>query len=345
MKNLLLIDLKKSVELVFGRKISSYRDAMELQNLILLSTEKKIALPSIRRIFNQVKYQGNFSKNTTTILEEFIQNNTQKKREPGTQFSADWLLHFLENAPINNINNPFLIQFIRSYYAVQINRGEKMDPLLIKKIAESPIGRRVFFDQFVNLDELFGSYGLGIQYYLSVEKKDEHRAFAICILALKEIILKNKMGVINRFHSLPPFRNDYHPFIQGRMRAIQWYCKAAPIYPNPKETILSDISHHVISSRNYKNYPAYELMLLEMFWKTREVELGNWLSQITFEKWKNSWSLDNAIDIGYYSVLKELMLKFTLNNNKLNKAISKLPSSNSLPPLATKYYKELLSLK
>ncbi len=339
-----LDQLKSDIENVFQRKISSHRDCIALQNHIFLSTEKKIALSSIRRLFGQVVYQGQFTAYTISIFDEYIERQKQTDHPKDNLFTAEWLLHVLENAPTKRINNPFLVQFIRSFYAVQLASSSPIDPQLLKKIAQSKIGRRVFFDQFIYLDELIGSYGMGMQFYLMEETDPEHRAFALTILALKEVLLNNKAKANQYLQLIPIGQENFHPFIQGRIRSIQWYCREKNFYSSKtKSIILSDVSKQNISHRHYKDFPAYELMLLETFWRTQDLDLGFWLTQHTLNKWKKHWKTNGPMDPGYYVVLKELMLKFSECLPSVYKMVMRLPVPNAQPQLASRFYQQLLN--
>ena len=339
-----LTSLRDQLEFAFDKKIERHSDCVGLQGHILLSVEKKIAISSIRRLFKQVKYEGGFSCQTLKALEDFIRYHQTKRNNNEYAYSANWLLEILENTPSRKINNSFIVQFIRSFYAVQISNHFAIDPLFMKDLAYSKIGRRIFFDQFVHLDGLNGSYGEGIAYYLEAETIDEHRAFAICLLGLREYLYKSKKKAQAYYLMLPQWSYQFHPFIQGRIRALEILLEdkkfSAKAFQN---MVRKDMDHQEIINENYRSFPAYELMILESLWRKRDFENGLWLTVQTIEKWSAYWNLKTGMDKGYYHVLKSLMLNFSMGCKSTFQRVAKLNTSDELPKLAEKFYAELLA--
>jgi hypothetical protein len=339
-----LTSLRDQLEVAYDKKIERHGDCIGLQGHILLSVEKKIAISSIRRLFKQVKYEGGFSCQTVKVLEDFIRYHQTKRNNNEYAYSANWLLQVLENAPSRKINNPFIVQFIRSFYAVQISNHLAIDPLFMRDLAHSAIGRRVFYDQFVHLDGLNGSYGEGMEHYLEAETIVEHRAFALCLLTLREYLYRSKKKAQAYYQMLPEWSPQFHPFIQGRIRALQILLEDRKLRPNDfQKWVMEDMKHQVIINKNYRGFPAYELMILESLWRTRDFENGLWLTVQTLEKWSAYWNLKTGMDKGYYQVLKSLMLNFSMGCKSTFQRVAKLNASDEMPKLAEKFYISLLA--
>ena len=339
-----LVSLREQLEFTFDKKIEHHNDCISLQDHILLSVEKRIAISSIRRLFKQVKYEGGFSYQTLKILEEYIHYHQAKKDNGEYAYSGKWLLEVLENAPTRKINDAFLVQFIRSFYAIQLSKHHALDPLFLKDVAESKLGRRIFYDQFLHLDGLKDNYGLGISYYLDFETVPEHRAFAICLLGLREYLYGTMKKAHHFYNMLPKWDDHFHPFIQGRIRGLGILLGYIQSDSTEFQTMVeSDINRHAIVNKNYRGFPAYELMILETLWRIRDYNAGLWLTQKTLEKWSTSWQMKTGMDEGYYQVLKRLMLNFSLGYKTTFQKVAKLKVSDVMPKLAEKFYAELLA--
>lgn len=337
--------LRKEIELAFGRKIIANSDIIELQNKIEFTTHQPIANSTLRRLFKLVKYEGRFSAHTINTLNEYVNLEKTKHSKTRNHFAADWLIHVFHHLDKIDINDRVLLQAIRSFYAVQAKQALMLSESIMFQIAKNELGRRVFYDQFVNLDELENQYGKGLEYYIKFEKLEEHRAFALSLLCLKAWTLSNAKQLSFNFSKLPNFSSKFHPFIQGRIRA-------ALVLNNPQESqillqeqIIMDINNQYPTSENYKNFPGYELTLLEAFKYTDNKKMGKWLSEQILLKWEHRWLKDKNIDPGYYNALKLLMLSFFKSKSEIKNRILMLQAPDCLPLLATEYYSRLIFKK
>ena len=337
--------LKEQIESVFQRKIETHSDCIQLQHQIFLTTEKKIALSSIRRLFHPSTYTGKFSSYTLEILTEYVEWNQLHPQPIQDIFTIEWLLKILQESPRNEIANPYIIQFIHSFYEIQLSqKTNDLTPVILRKIAKAELGRRIFFDQFVYLDQLNQSYGKGMEYYLQYEKVPEHRAFAMTILSIRDFLTGNIEKSAEWLDKLLPYPNEYHPFIQGRIRGLQILHHQWPSSLDEfTQQVMIDTQSHVFAIPNYRGFPAYEFMIFEALWRTQDEEKGAWLAEFTYQKWQPHWNGSQSMDLGYYHVLKQFMLHFTLENKTLHRKIIHLHCASNFPPLVKNYYKKLLS--
>jgi len=231
-------ELKRKVEAQFGVELINTHHARLLQDDILQRTNKNISASTITRMFVSSSYNNVPYLNTLDILSEYCTGKTWNQFcKTESTFVGDNRTNIdgstLALLEICFQNEDFIsvldyLKYLPSNYdEVDIKTQQKLSNLfgvsirntnqrlaLTKELAKTRQGRFLFYETFVDVDNLTGYYGEALEFYqkygqsIEPSRKLNDDIFLQCMLfwrawLLKDDIQLRKIG-FNLFHSHQP---------------------------------------------------------------------------------------------------------------------------------------------
>jgi len=292
MKQDALAALKKELEQTFGRRITSYRDCVQLVEDIYQKTESTVNVNTLRRFFGLVKTAYDPSPSTLSIFSKYCGFNSIDELEnistpTNTEISINkeeiyhYLLSLFKKIPVADTHNP-LMEAILQQTVMFLERNPSLIDRFQREVATTPAGQYYYFEQFVNMDQLNNYYGNGLKYYVRAKNSVDARIFANSLsvfrywltdnLSSQEKYMNEIEGVYSGF--------DYSPHVMGRYFASRLY------YSNSKnespEKVLNDALKYygTIAGKKMTSYPHFELLICEALTLTNQkAEALEWLNR------------------------------------------------------------------
>jgi len=292
MKQEALAALKKELEQTFGRKITSYRDCVQLVEDIYQKTDSTVNVNTLRRFFGLVKTAYDPSPSTLTIFSKYCGFNSIDELEnismpPNTEAAINkeevyhYLLSMFKKIPVVDTHNPVMEAMLQQT-VMFLERNPTMIDRFQREVATTPAGQYYYFEQFVNMDQLNNYYGKGLKYYVRAKNSVDARIFANSLLVFRYWLTDNLplqekyMSEIEAAYT----GFDYSPHVMGRYFASRLY------YANSKnespEKVLNDALKYygTIAGKKMSAYPHFEMLICEALTLTNQkTEALEWLNR------------------------------------------------------------------
>lgn len=189
MKTQLRSIIKVEIEEVFGRRVVSSRDCIELSDEIYDKTKERLNQNTLRRFFGLVKSEYPPSQSTLSILSKYcgfqslddaykVRLKDPDKEE--TALNIDSVLHYLvsifKDVPLENVENEAFLNLVKQ--TVQfINSSEGLGEKFQSHILRTDSGSRIYFEKMINIDKINDYYGSALRYYLKEKGTVEAEIF------------------------------------------------------------------------------------------------------------------------------------------------------------------------
>ncbi|NTS39514.1 hypothetical protein HRG84_01235 [Flavisolibacter sp. BT320] len=276
--------LKSEVERIYGKQIVTYSDCLTLSKEITLRTGFRLNVNTLRRFFGLVQAVYPPSVTTLDILSRFcgFQSFENYKAFQNTQTNADDVQSspFLQYADLlfsraaaTTYTDPTWTGIVRETILFLEKHPSLIDTFQ-RSIARTRIGQDIFFEQFVNLDQLNGNFGAGLRYYLSEKNTREGRLFTHALLCLRYYLANDCTNLARHYHELLQDTIDerVHPFLAARFFAAQlFFHHGSPTEIFSIVTAARECFRHLLPSRDiYQAFPCFELFMTEALVLTRQ---------------------------------------------------------------------------
>jgi len=184
------------IEHVFGRRVVSSRDCIELCEEIFQKTKHQLNPNTLRRFFSLVKAEYPPSQSTLTILSKYcgFQSIDDIYRIKNTEtfetgnLSPDTVLHFFVSLFSDTVvkdgdDQTFLTIVMHSIKFLNANKflTDRFQSL----IARTELGKKYYFESLVNIDKLNSFYGNGLRYYNKEASSNEASVLTTSLYVLK----------------------------------------------------------------------------------------------------------------------------------------------------------------
>ena len=276
--------LQREVEKKYGKKVLTYSDCVNLTGEISKKTGFRINVSTIRRFFGLVKASYPPSPSTRDILAKFVgfnsfeqftnfqHHNTEKAEQ---EYSI--LLHYLETlfskASVTTYSDPTWMAITRQTILFLEKHSYLIDPFQ-RTMSKSIVGQEVYFEQFINIDQLNGYYGEGLRYYLTEKLNNEGQIFAHSLLALCSFLIGERKSLDVHYHNVMQqvLDKSVHPFVCARYFATQLF------YHHNDTAELAEIAlkaraffRDMVPAKDaYHAFPCFELVMAEALLLTRQ---------------------------------------------------------------------------
>jgi hypothetical protein len=269
--------LLQEVEKKYGRKVLSYTDCVHLSKAITYQTGFRLNVSTLRRFFGLVKVNYPPSPTTKDILSKFIGYHTYEhfqslyQTEP-TQLESESsiLLHYLETlfsqALATTYSDPTWLAIMRQTILFLDKHPQLIDGFQ-RAMAKSLVGQNVYFEEFINIDQLNSYYGKGLRYYLTEKLTKEARIFSHSLLALRSFLSNDAKCLSIHYAEVMQQELDssIHPFTCARYFSTQLFFHQE----NPEELykVLFDARtfyKEMIPPKDaFQSFPCFELVITE----------------------------------------------------------------------------------
>ena len=270
--------LRKEVERIYGKKIVAYADCLQLTKEIAQKTGFRINVNTARRFFGVV--QATYPPSLTTLeiisqyagfrsFEHFVESHQPlagSKTEVPAPYFLDYVSILFEKAAATTAGDPTWYNIVREtiFY---LERHPQLVAPFQRMAVRTTIGLDIYFEQFVHIDGLNGSYGDGLRYYLNAKDTPDARLFGHALLALRSFLTEDGEGLETHYRKVishPPDRST-HPFLCARFFATQlFYHQKDPgkLYSIALEArrFYADLPP---SRDAYQTFPCFELVFSE----------------------------------------------------------------------------------
>ena len=268
--------IKEEIVNIFGRRIVSSRDCIQLSDEIYQKTRLQLNPNTLRRFFGLVKADYQPSHSTLTILsrycgfqsvEEVVVNRNGNYREEDT--TADGTLQFLvslfRDITVKDSNDCTFLSVVINTVNF-LNRQYQFADKFQSQVAKTKNGQEFYFEKFVNIDRLDSYYGNGLRYYHAEKKVADSQVFAHSLLVFRYWLTEKNDLLKHHFKILEQQRpsTSITPFIYGRYWAAQLYYAHA-FSQSPDKIISGAYNYYSSVSKEDSavSFPRFELYLAE----------------------------------------------------------------------------------
>ena len=317
MKPEALSALKKEIEQSFGRKISSYRDCIQLVEDIYQKTELNVNVNTIRRFFGLVKTNYSPSHSTLAIFSKYcgfgsideLQNISMAvttEKDINKEEVYHYLVCLFKNIPVSEAYIP-VIEPVVQQTIIFLERNPSLIDRFRREIATTKAGQYYYYERFVNMDRLNGYYGDGLKYYLRSKNNNEAKLFANSLLVLRYWMIED-LSLLEK-HMKEALRiytdQEYSPTTMSRFFAARLY------YLNAKndspEKILAEISKYYntkITDAKDISSVFFDLIICEALTLTNQkMEALEWLKKSKVASYEKDHKDSSA-----YAILENILL-------------------------------------
>ncbi|MEO7310405.1 MAG: hypothetical protein ABIX01_08415 [Chitinophagaceae bacterium] len=220
------------IEHVFGRRVVSSRDCIDLSDEIYIKTQQQLNPNTLRRFFSLVKADYPPSQATLNILSKYcgFQSIDDIYRVKNTESIDEgsvnpenimrFLVSIFRNTEVkDNYDHTFLNVIMQTIKFLNANKflTDRFQSL----IAKTENGNNFYFEQLVNVDKLNSFYGNGLRYYLQEKGTADAEVFTASLNVLKywlsgedQKLIKCAIGLNN-----PDAVAKMHPYTVARQFA------------------------------------------------------------------------------------------------------------------------------
>jgi hypothetical protein len=305
--------LLQEVEKKYGKKVLSYTDCLYLSKAITQQTGFRLNVSTLRRFFGLVKANYPPSPTTKDILAKFIGYHTFEHFQSIHQIEtaplegeSSILLHYLEilfsRASATTYSDPTWLAIMQQTILFLDNHPQFVDGFQ-RSMAKSLVGQNVYFEQFINIDQLNGYYGKGLRYYLTEKLTKEARIFSHSLLALRSFLTNDAKGLAIHHAEVvqQALDSSIHPFVCARYYATQLLFHQG----NPEELYkgLFDARafyKEMISPKDaFQSFPCFELVITEAL-----ILIGQPIEALFYvreQKKKKSIYIPPAVDVQLFT--------------------------------------------
>jgi tetratricopeptide (TPR) repeat protein len=169
--------IKIEIEQVFGRRLVSSRDCMELSDEVFLKTKERLNQNTLRRFFGLVKSEYPPSQSTLSILSKYCGFETveeaykvkEKNPEPEKTINTESVLHYLiavfKDISLENLHDKTFLNLVK--HTIEFtNTSDGLADKFQSYIVHTGNGSEVFFEHMGYIDKLNSYYGRSLRYYV-----------------------------------------------------------------------------------------------------------------------------------------------------------------------------------
>jgi hypothetical protein len=267
--------IKQEIESVFGRRIVSSRDCIQLCDQIYERTKLQLNPNTLRRFFGLVKADYPPSHSTLTILSKYCgfqsvdEVNVVNKVDCQPEESQENILHFLvslfRDVHVHSTEDSTFLSLVFNTVNF-LNRNPALTDKFQIQIAKTKNGQEFYFEKFVNIDKLNGYYGNGLRYYYNEKRTTNAQVFGHSLMVFRYWLTSEHHKLLTHFEILKEQKlgTTVTPFIYGRYLAASIY--AANASGTPAEDIIIDAFKYYTSIAKEpasSSFPRFELYLAE----------------------------------------------------------------------------------
>lgn len=220
-----LLILKREIEQIFGRKIVTAAECIELAEEIYHKTSARINSNTLRRFFGLVKTEYLPSSSTKNILSEycgfssyddligFKYRRESNKKMKDLNLFLRYQIRLFEELEIQDKEDPTFSGFLK-HTIEYLNNNPEIAIDFQQVILRSTIGSEFYFERFINIDRLNSFFGDGLYYYIQQTILPEKKVFGYSLLCLRYWLASDKSQVAEKSnkieeYELPAFAGEY----------------------------------------------------------------------------------------------------------------------------------------
>lgn len=249
--------IRREVEEEFGRSVTTYGDCNALCTEIYKKTGFTLNQNTLRRFFGLVKARYPASKSTLTILARYCSFNApeemvvlkERKNDMSLQEEDASILFYFLNLlkalhPKGESDDTFFTFMGNSIQFLQ------KKPELIEKfqraVSKTPLGRKYYFEHFINIDKLNSFFGAGLRFYLNENKVPEGQVFGYSLLCMRDWLVNDPKGLKKNYDYLQ--RQNVLPGMP--VPVYRWYYAARFFYADVYEPKVDNILTEAYNMHN-----------------------------------------------------------------------------------------------
>lgn len=320
--------IKGEIQNIFGRRIVSSRDCIQLSDEIFQKTKFQLNPNTLRRFFGLVKAPFPPSHSTLTILSKYCGFQSVddfqmvRRNVADSEISEDATLHFLvslfRDITVKDANDRTFLSLVINTVNF-LNRSPGLTEKFQCEIAKTKNGQEFYFEKFVNIDKLDSYYGNGLRHYYNQKRIINSQVFAHSLLVYR-YWLTGDNEMLKKHYSLleqQKLTSAVTPFIYGRYWAAQLYHAHASKEPADK-IILAAYKYYSSVSKEYSttSFPRFELYMAEALVLTGYCEEGLYYIQ---QAKKNYTEHD---DYNYWKFFQNFVLLETIAYTKISGTVA-----------------------
>lgn len=270
--------VRGNVVRMYGRKVVSSRDCIQLADEIYQKTNLQLNSNTLRRFFGLIKTDYPPSQTTLNILSKYCGFNSADEvyaadvivyNEQAISFNKDVFVHYLvslfRDIKLRGQNDETFDSLIKHTINF-LNNNPMLSEDFQSQIAKTENGQRIYFEKFVNLDKLSSYYGRGLRYYAIENQTPQARIFANSLFVLRDWLTENNTKLERHYDKVTLEEiGNLDPIVHGRYFAAALYYHDANNLPADKPLAeLNDFYTMLQTSKKYTDIFPYFNQVVSM---------------------------------------------------------------------------------
>lgn len=293
---------------MFGRRIVSSRDCIQLSEEIFRITKARLNPNTLRRFFGLVKTIYSPSASTMQILcnycgflsVEDVQSykGTIKSEadSPEQKNLLNYLVNLFRETPVENERNETFKSLVKQTILF-IHQCPGLVDKFQSMIAKTKNGQDYYFEGFAQIDKLNSYYGDGLRYYLNERPDPEAQIFGHSLLVFRYWLNEDELNLERHFLELKNI--GHHPSLS--YNASGRYFAALLYYSNTKgetssETLLSIYNYNTtLEGIDVTTQIDFEIVIAEALILTGNFGEGLYYADMALKKLQTIPGSDDSI--------------------------------------------------
>lgn len=227
--------IRQEIEFMFGRRIVSSRDCIQLCEEIFRVTKSRLNPNTLRRFFGLVKTVYSPAPATLQILcnycgfstiEDIEHKIVQKDLLPAAvdqKTLISYLVNLFKEAPVKTGNDSVFISVVKQTILFLHQHVELIERFQ-SQVAKTKNGCDYYFETFVDIDHLNSFYGDGLRYYLAeTSGRPEAQVFGHSLLAFRYWLTADDVNLERHYQKVQNFI-ELLPAVNSRSAARHFAC-------------------------------------------------------------------------------------------------------------------------
>lgn len=226
-----LNSLKHLIRVKSNLKCTTFSEIQQLHVYILKATGSYLSVQTLSRVLGLVRTNFRPSMHTLDILAKYINyfsfDDFQYLHETEGVVKKD-KANFVGNFFNNIFSGINAFNYASNYYILQnifawMHAQPQFNVDIYTGVSSTPYGRKIFFQDFVNIDAFNKGFGKGLHYYLLHTNDREEKLLAYSLSCLRYYLNGDLVKFKNCFKNIQDCKHEdiisYHPVVIDRFYA------------------------------------------------------------------------------------------------------------------------------
>ncbi len=314
--------IKREIEFMFGRRIVSSGDCIQLSEEIYGITKSRLNANTLRRFFGLVRTIYAPSASTLKILctycgfssiedvqhyKEALHSETDS---PEQKSLLNYLVNLFRETPVENERNETFKSVVKQTIVFLLQHPDLVDKFQ-SMIAKTKNGQDYYFEGFSQIDNLNSYYGNGLRYFLKEKTEPQAQILGHSLLVFRYWLTEDEPNMEHHFQELSNFEHlpSFSSNASGRYFASLLYYAEAKGYASSKAITSIQNYYNNLHVCDTASQIDFEMIIAEALILTDNLEEGLYYVDTALKKVQDISINDKSIVQNLYLLKACAMVK------------------------------------